>query len=67
MIVNVTILQRTEEVNIISRQMNEISPDEERVQTIIKPGQRLRKIVLELQETERTYVKASAILSKPIR
>ena len=50
-------LQRTEEVNIISRQMNEISPDEERVQTNIRPGQRLRKIVLELQETERTYVK----------
>ena len=48
-------------MNIISRQMNEISPDEERVQTNIKPGQRLRKIVLELQETERTYVKVTAL------
>jgi len=56
------LLSRTEEVNIISRQMNEISPDDERVQTNIMPGQRLRKIVLELQETERTYVKNLNIL-----
>lgn len=41
--------------------MNEIGPDEERIQINIKPGQRLRKIVLELQDTERTYVKVSKI------
>ena len=49
-------------MNIISRQMNEISPDEERIQTNIKPGQRLRKIALELQDTERTYVKVRGLV-----
>ena len=44
-------------MNIITRQMNEVGLDEPRVAVNIKPGQRLRKIVVELQETERTYVK----------
>eukprot|EP00112_Aurelia_sp_Birch-Aquarium-sp1_P015853 Seg3542.1 transcript_id=Seg3542.1/GoldUCD/mRNA.D3Y31 product="Protein still life isoforms C/SIF type 2" protein_id=Seg3542.1/GoldUCD/D3Y31 len=56
------LLSRAEEVNIITRQMNEIGLDEPRVVVNIKPGQRLRKIVVELQETERTYVKNLSIL-----
>ncbi|XP_065057687.1 protein still life, isoforms C/SIF type 2-like isoform X1 [Rhopilema esculentum] len=56
------LLSRTEEVNIIFRQMNEFSPDDPRIPTNIKPGQRLRKIVVELQETERTYVKNLCLL-----
>eukprot|EP00794_Sanderia_malayensis_P002640 gene2640-3057_t len=56
------LLSRAEEVNIMTRQMNEIGGLEPRPVTKIKPGHRLRKIAVELLETERTYVKNLNIL-----
>ena len=51
-------IQRTEQVNMMTREMNATPPDERPpVIPAMKPGVKLRKAIIELLDTEKTYVK----------
>lgn len=55
-------LQQTEKVNMMTREMNAVVSEKPAVPAKMKPGVKLKKAIIELLETEKTYVKNLKIL-----